>query len=595
MDDLERELKVGFLDEAEQMLADAEQCFLSLETASSDQSIIDQIFRLAHNLKGTSRAVGFMNLAEFTHVFESLLLKIKSKEIQIERGLVDLLLKCNDHLKVCVQLLKMDLNGVVDHTELVTQLQAVIDGKASVSQSPAIEATLPIEASEFPSADDPQFGETAVVEVDPFADLAPIVAQSVHQSVAKAIVEAEVKPVAETAKTAPKAAAPADENIRVSLSRLEKLMNNVGELVILQTVLTQQKHMIPSPLLQRTISHLGKVTKEIQDVSMSLRMVPLKPTFQKMQRIVRDTSAALSKEVVLHISGEESELDKTVLDHLGDPLVHLVRNAVDHGLETTEERVAAGKPRQGNVSLNAYHQGGHIVIEVRDDGKGMDADRLRAKALEKGILRPGQTITDKEAYFLIFHPGFSTKAEVTDISGRGVGLDVVKTNVDHLQGEIQLETVKGQGSRFLILLPLTLAIIDGMVVQVGSERYVVPITQVYESLQPQKEDLHHVTGMGDVLNLRGETIPIYRLGQVLRRPSKDPKPAFDSTAIIVRSGNKNFSILVDEILGQQQVVIKRLGTEIQNLRGISGSAILGDGRAALILDFVELIHRKEAA
>jgi len=386
-----------------------------------------------------------------------------------------------------------------------------------------------------------------------------------------------------------------DESIRVSLRRLERLMNNVGELVILQAVLNQQKYQVESVLVQKTIDQLAKITKDIQDISMSLRMVPLKQTFQKMQRIVRDTSMALNKDVRLELVGEETELDKTVLEQIGDPLVHLVRNAVDHGLESTQDRVASGKPAQGVVRLRAYHQGSNIALEVRDDGHGLDAKKLTDKAIERGLLKPGTLLTDDQAHQLIFASGFSTKAQITDISGRGVGMDVVKSNVTALQGEIEVETEKGKGTCFRILLPLTLSIIDGMVVRSGEERYVVPIAQVYESVQPTKDDVHFVTGIGEVLSLRGDNLPLYRLGAVLgRKGAQGTRTISESIAIVIRSGKHPFSILVDDIIGHQQVVIKRLGNEVQHLKGISGGAILGDGRAALILDFNELVSRGAA-
>jgi two-component system chemotaxis sensor kinase CheA len=388
--------------------------------------------------------------------------------------------------------------------------------------------------------------------------------------------------------TAKASASSEDESIRVSLRRLEDLINNVGELVILQTVLNQHRHLIESSLLNRTISQLAKITKDIQDTSMSLRMVPLKQSFQKMQRIVRDTSKVLGKEIHFELIGEHTELDKTVVDQLGDPLVHLIRNAVDHGIESADDRIAAGKPAAGNVSLSAAHKGGKIVIEIKDDGKGLDPVKLKNSAIEKGILKPNQAISDKDAIHLIFAAGFSTKKEVTEVSGRGVGMDVVKTNIEKkLGGEIQLETELGKGSTFRIVLPLTLAIVDGMVIRSGTDRYIVPLAQVHESLQPQASDVHSVSGLGEVLSLRGEELPLIRLTQVLGRKSED-RPASECIAIVVRNGEAPFSMLVDDILGQQQIVIKQLGGEVRNLKGVTGGAILGDGKAALILDLNEI-------
>lgn len=342
-------------------------------------------------------------------------------------------------------------------------------------------------------------------------------------------------------------------------------------------------------LMKKTVNQLAKVTKEVQDISMGLRMVPLKQTFQKMQRIVRDTSSKLDKKINLKLMGEETEVDKTILENLGDPLVHLVRNSVDHGVETPQERLAAGKPEFGEIVLYAYHQSGTLMIEVRDDGAGLNPAKLTAKAIEKGILKPGTQLSDTEAYNLIFASGFSTKAVVSDVSGRGVGMDVVKTNIERLQGTIQIETVLGKGTCFKICLPLTLAIVDGMTIQCEKERYVIPLAHVHESVKPAQSDIHFVTGMGDVFSLRGENIPLYRLNDLLGR--KATQSFSEMIAIVVRTGKSVFSVLVDDIIGQSQIVIKQLGQEHQNLQGFSGSAILGDGKPALILELAELVAR----
>jgi len=573
LDSFENELKLGFLEEADQLLNDAEQCFLSLENAAGNPEIIEKIFRLAHNLKGSAGAVGFAEFAHFTHQLESFLLKIKKKEIQVQTDVVNLLLKCNDRLKEIVAGLRADLAAVFNNDDLISAMNAAMDPMAA--QLANLTAERIEESAPAPApARDPLFqplrspGMAAAPPPPPALSPGPQVKAAV--------------------------AAKADENIRVSLARLDRLMNNVGELVILQTVLAQHRNAMVSPLLQKTVGQLGKITKEIQDISMSLRMVPLKQTFQKLQRIVRDASKALGKNVELQIAGEETELDKTVLEQIGDPLVHLVRNAVDHGLEATEERIKAGKSSQGLIRIKAYHRGSQIVIEVGDDGRGLDAQRLTKKAIEKGVLPAGATLSDKDAYQLIFAPGFSTKTEVTDISGRGVGMDVVKTNISHLQGELELDTQLGMGTTFKVVLPLTLAIIDGMIVKMGEERFVVPLAQIHESLQPAAKDLSSVGETGELLNLRGETLPVIRLSRMLGRKISERSPS-QSIAIVVRDDKASaFSVLVDDILGQQQVVIKRLGDELQGLNGISGGAILGDGKVALILDLQEMVRHYRA-
>lgn len=391
----------------------------------------------------------------------------------------------------------------------------------------------------------------------------------------------------------------------MSLDRLEHLVNLVGEMVILQSVLRENSIQIASPLVRNTIHQLGKVTQSVQDLSMSLRMVPLRQTFQKMQRIVRDVSRQLSKQVELAVAGEETEVDKTVLEFLGDPLVHLVRNAVDHGVESPEQRRNAGKPEKGRIELKAYHRSGNLMIEVVDDGGGINADKLRVKALEKGILKPGQTISDEEARNLIFHPGFSTKEQVSDISGRGVGMDVVKTQIEKLQGEIAIQTVIGKGTRFTLRLPLTLAILEGMVMRCASERFVVPLAHVHETVRINREEITFATGLGQVLLLRGESIPLYQLSDLMKiipgaMPGKGqtlaPMQAAlaarppEPSAVIVRLLDQPFAVQVDEIMGQNQVVVKKLGSELAHLKTFSGGTILGDGRPSLILELIELVR-----
>jgi two-component system chemotaxis sensor kinase CheA len=617
MDSFELELKQGFLEEASQLLEDTEQYFLALESRHDDKSVIESIFRLAHNFKGSSRAVGFGEMADFSHTFESFLLKIKNGEYQVTTDVVNLLLRCNDHLKLTVDELKKSFEAKIDSSELLRELEDRIAGRWVQADAPAEPVDAEAPAAEEIHSQAAEAGETATplpIETTSaypsaaaFEESGPAASGPVVEAVAPVAAE---RPQLKVVPTPPESAGGTaaksqtiDESIRVALSKVEKLINNVGELVIMQTVLSQHRFQINHPLMRKTIEEVSKITKEIQDISMSMRMIPLKQTFQKMQRIVRDTSKILGKEVNLVLSGEETELDKTVLENLGDPLVHLIRNAVDHGLESGEDRVAKGKSAAGRIELTAYHRGAHIVIEVRDDGRGLDAQKLKQKAIEKGVIRAGQELSEKECYNLIFAPGFSTKSEVSDISGRGVGLDVVRTNVEKiLHGEIQIETELGKGTCFRILLPLTLAIIDAMIIElmerqaqdkVRSERYVIPLGQVFETLKPDRENVHFVSGLGNVLSLRGEEIPLFPLTLLLGERSK-PRAPWEMIAMVVREGGMPFAILVDDIIGQQQVVVKRLGHDVHGIQGFSGGAILGDGKAAVILDLVELVGRAKS-
>lgn len=607
MEDFELELKTGFLEEAAQLLTDSEQCFLDLEKAADDPKILEQIFRLAHNLKGSAGAVGFAQVAEFTHKFESLILKFKKGELPITSEGVDLLLRCNDHLKAMIDGLRSDFNANFDSVSLIEELLAAIAGKLQskpeesssspppqsaaepVSNPPLekLEAPMPIEASsaeialptDLPLANDPRFNE-------------PIAVQDVSFVPPQAEKKQTPKTENSQSGSSPKSGGAAvDESVRVSLAKLDSLINYVGEMAILQAVLNQNRAQLGSGLLHSTVSQLGKISKNIQEISMGLRMVPIKATFQKMQRIVRDTAQKLGKDVELVLVGEETELDKTVLESIGDPLVHLVRNAVDHGLEMPDERVAKNKDAKGYVWLRAFHQGGRLVIEVQDDGKGLDVERLRKKAIEKGVIPANKQLTQKECYELIFAPGFSTKTEVTDVSGRGVGMDVVRTNIRALEGDVEIKTELGLGTTLRLSLPLTLAIIEGMVVRVGQQKYVLPLAHVHESVRPSPEQIHSSVGLGPLFVLRDEAMPIYKLSNLMPTAltgASSKESSAEETAIVFRTTGDPFAVLVDEIIGQQQVVVKRLGPEVPAVRGLSGSAILGDGRAALILDLPDL-------
>lgn len=584
MDDFERELKLGFLEEASQLLADAEQCFLELEADPQPGATLDKIFRVAHNLKGSSKAVGFEQIGVFTHEFESFLLKLKMGTLAIGGDTISLLLRCNDHIKMMVESLKGDLDSTFDSSELILCIEAASRGEAAPSSTAAAELKA-VEIVEAAEAVPAEFSNDFIPDEKLFEELEKQTEHSLSH------IPVSIAPA--KAAAAPKAAAPAgDESIRVSLARLEKLINSVGELVILQTVLREQSFGNNPLLLRKTVHQIGKVTKEVQDMSMSLRMVPIKQTFQKMQRIVRDTSTALGKKVLLTMIGEDTELDKTVLENIGDPLVHLIRNACDHGVESPEKRLAAGKSETGNVTLAAFHQSGKLVIEVKDDGGGIVGERLLQKAIEKGVLPAGTKLSEQDSINLIFHPGFSTKAEVTEVSGRGVGMDVVKTNIEALQGEVNVTTVVGQGSTFKVVLPLTLAIIDGMVIKNDDERFVIPLSHIHETLRPGVTDVHQVTGMGEVLHLRGENMPLYRLTGLLGKKEKVTKSPQDHIVLVIRTQAQAFGIMVDDIISQQQVVIKEVGKEIQDIKWMSGSAILGDGKPSIILEVSELINAR---
>ncbi|MFW7380116.1 MAG: chemotaxis protein CheA [Oligoflexus sp.] len=570
--EFEIELKHTFIEEVEQLLSDVEGCFLSLEDNADNTITIDKILRIAHNIKGSAKGVGFDQIGDFTHELENFLLSIKHGDIAINSLSVNILLRSKDYIDQAITSLKKDFTSVFTDHKLLNE---IINFKAL--ENLHHQTMTPISSQ-------------AELEIDGFK----IFDEEVSDTPACEPISLKSSDHANVHTN--QSQITADESIRVSLQRLEKLIDFVGEMVILQAVINEQLTDTSSTILRKSLRQLNKVSKEIQDISMNMRMVPVKTTFQKMQRIVRDTAQKLNKNVRITLSGEDTELDKTVLEKISDPLVHLVRNAIDHGLEYSEERLNKGKSEVGHILLNAYHASGKLVLEIQDDGQGIDYENIVRIAKEKKLISGTTNLSAKDAMELIFKPGFSTKTQVTDVSGRGVGMDVVKTNIEALGGEIKIESQIGQGTTFRIFLPLTMAIIDGMIVRTGNERYIIPLVHVHETLRANSSNIKSTTGLGKVLMLRGENLPVYGLNELLPLKSHqdhDNVNAEDEEiAIVVRSGSRSFALKVDDVIGQGQVVVKQLGQEVRFIKGISGSTILGDGKPALILEPLDLIKDK---
>ena len=375
-------------------------------------------------------------------------------------------------------------------------------------------------------------------------------------------------------------------SIRVDTEKIDKLINLVGELVITQSMITDlsEKFSIAQlPILQERITQLERNTREIQERVMSIRMMPIGSAFHRFPRLVRDLAGRSGKQIQLVMSGEETELDKTLIEAIGDPLTHLVRNSADHGLEFPEERLAQGKSARGTIRLHAYHDGGSICIVVEDDGRGLNREKIISKAVEKGIIADGSHMSDEAVCQLIFRPGFSTADTVTDVSGRGVGMDVVKRNIEGLGGSVGIQSTMGKGSRLTLKLPLTLAIIDGMTVRVGQDNYIIPLITVTESIRPKPHELQRIVGKGEVVNLRGEWVPLVKLYEAFGVTPEFTDPS-QALLVIVEAEGRRIAVLVDELTGQQQVVIKSLEQNYRKVEAISGATILGDGQVALILD-----------
>ncbi|MEO1528053.1 MAG: chemotaxis protein CheA [Planctomycetota bacterium] len=397
---------------------------------------------------------------------------------------------------------------------------------------------------------------------------------------------------AKAPKKAP-AAAGHRESVRVNGERLDDMINQIGELVIGISMVEQEWKSVHSGTESAAIAQLSKIVRDLQEQSLSLRMVPVAATFQKMARIVRDLCGKLGKQIQFEVSGEETELDKTVVDQIGDPLIHMIRNSVDHGIESPEDRVAAGKPATGHVQVRAYHQGGNIYIELKDDGKGMNLEAIRNKAVERGIVHADDKLTNQEICDLVFHAGLSTADKVTDVSGRGVGMDVVRRNIEDLKGSVTLVSEPGVGTTVTVRLPLTLAILDGLIVRLGEEVYVVPLLSVVESFRPRAGEVKRLANNMEVVQVRGEVVPIMRLHRILNIENCETDPS-KGLLVIVEDHDSKFALLVDDLIGQQQAVIKNLESNFRKVAGIAGATILGDGRVALIVDIVGLKHLEPA-
>ena len=473
-----------------------------------------------------------------------------------------------------------DVFMFVDGESMPTFQRAQKPSEPSTKLNSRLETTAPISAAaETQSVAAAQTPNTVGADTAPATDVVPESTSAERRSGEERRVEK--KNSGSAAPTSP--ASTTSETVRVDRERLDKMINQIGELVIGTSMVEQDWSKFHPDMESAALVQLGKIVRDLQEMSLSLRMVPIAASFQKMTRIVRDLSHRLGKQIHLETEGEDTELDKTVVDQIGDPLLHMVRNSVDHGIELPEERIAAGKSPEGTICLKAYHQGGNFIIEIQDDGKGLDRDRILRKAIERGIVSEHDNLSDEEIYGLIFSAGFSTAEQVTDVSGRGVGMDVVRRNVEALQGSISIRSQKGQGCRMIVRLPLTLAILDGLLVRVANDSYVIPLLSVVESINQKDRDIKSVLSKGEVITLRGEIVPLLRLDRILNmRQSHDTTNS--NLLVIVEDQGRKYSLAVDELLGQQQVVIKNLEANFQKVPGVAGATILGDGRVALILD-----------
>jgi two-component system, chemotaxis family, sensor kinase CheA len=565
--DSDLSLLSDFIAESRESIAGAESALLSLESNPDDPEAINTVFRAFHTVKGTSAFLGLDRLSDFAHHVESLLSRVRERELAYSQGVASLSLRAGDALSQFLDAIELSAQThevIALPTDFAALMRDLLDVDAVLSRTVPAASPATLTAT---TADDGAFDSPPLAASVPGAD-----ATSRRSTPPPGVGKSD-----------------ADLSVRVRTDRLDRLIDMVGELVIAQSMIAADTALFAAGQhdLMKKVVHAGKIMRELQDLSMSMRMLPLKSTFQKLTRLVRDVALRAGKVVELVTVGDETELDRNMVDAIADPLVHMVRNAVDHGIESPEDRARLGKPRAGRLQLAAFQQGGKVIVELRDDGRGLNRDRILAKAIEKGLVPVGHSLSESETYALIFAPGFSTAETLTDISGRGVGMDVVRRNVESIRGRIDTASEVGKGTTFQIRLPLTLAVTDGMLVRVADERYIVPLTSIALSFRPSADMLSTIPPRGEVVMLRGEVLPVVRLHRVfgIEGAVTDPSAAI---LMIVGDGEHRVALLVDQLLGQQQVVAKALGDGVGEVPGISGGAILSDGRVGLIVDIAQL-------
>jgi len=633
MNDEMKEILSDFLAETTEMLESLDQQFVTLEHDPGNTELLNEIFRCMHSMKGGAGFLGFTHLVEVTHHAESLMNKLRTGEMTATRSIVDIILEAVDVIKS----LQDDIRatGEDSHVEtdlVVTKLTLTLESAtdlapAAPAPSPAV-ATAAVSAvavaqettsAEAPSAQptlSPATSDTSVSASEepssppamasnsptesehsthtPEAIPDPLVLSDVLSKI-KAISRIEA---ASQAQAKPQGPREDDQSVRVETRRLDHVMNLVGELVLSRNRLIKLGGSLEEQYendgvvreLGVTLAQLNLVTSDLQLAVMKTRMVPIRKVFAKFPRLVRDLSNKLGKQVRLELSGEDTEVDKSVVDELGDPLVHLVRNSIDHAIELSPERQAAGKMPEGYVRLAASQEGNSIVIRVQDDGRGLPIQKIKAKALEKGLITESELagMSNRDAMNLIFLPGFSTAEQVTDVSGRGVGMDVVRTNISRMNGSIELNSEEGKGCLVTIKLPLTVAIIQALLVEVECSTFAVPLATVIEAVKVTKDDMKIINGQA-VLNLRERILPLVRLADEFGIPAI--KNAEESYVVVVAIGERRLGLVVDRLRAQEEVVIKSLGDYLSDVEGVAGATITGDGKVVLILDMANLVQR----
>lgn len=639
-----------FFDEADELLAEMEGLLLELDVDNPDADALNAIFRAAHSIKGGAATFGtFEDLAETTHVFENLLDDVRDGKLALRAEMIDLFLETKDLLSdmvyayrnsqepdkqanIAIRERLMSIgqgsSGAVKKTESGKEFLKIHISEIKAKDAAALRNEMAI-MGEVKHEESTEHSITFWLETDTAVeDLIAVSCFVVNEdqittemaqlpSVQTSDAKSQTPRVAESASQQPTeekpsqlASKPAATNaeaagrqpaargrrgesstLRVGVERVDQIINLVGELVITQAMLVQTASTLDPVVHDRLLNGLEQLernARDLQEAVMAIRMVPMDYVFNRFPRVVRENAQRLGKKIRLVTIGQATELDKSLIERIIDPLTHLVRNSIDHGLELPEKRRAVGKDEEGVLTLSAKHQGGHIVIEVSDDGGGLDREKILKKAMEQGLVT-NENIPDEELWQMLFAPGFSTAEEVTEISGRGVGMDVVRRNIQGMGGHVYVTSTKGHGTTTRIVLPLTLAILDGMSVKVGEEVFILPLSHVMESMQPEESQLRTMTGGEHVLYVRGEYLPVLSLGEMFSVGQYESQPT-QAIAVILQAEDTRFVLLVDQLLGQHQVVVKNLETNYKKVPGISAATILGDGSVALIVD-VFALHR----
>ncbi|EAK1130446.1 hybrid sensor histidine kinase/response regulator [Campylobacter upsaliensis] len=609
MEDMQ-EILEDFLVEAFELVEQIDHDLVELESNPEDLELLNRIFRVAHTVKGSSSFLNFDVLTKLTHHMEDVLNKARHGELKITPDIMDVVLESIDRMKTLLNSIRDNGNDSaigMDIEPICARLTAISEGDvsavASVSEEPKVEPKEEIvpatpEPSAEPDVDVNQLSDSEVeAEIERLLKVRKAEDQARRAQKKKSAAPTTPKPATETGgeKKVPASGGGGggmDQTIRVEVKRLDHLMNLIGELVLGKNRLlkiyddVEERYEGEKFLeeLNQVVSQLSIITTDVQLAVMKTRMQPIAKVFNKFPRVVRDLSRELGKQIELEITGEETELDKSIVEEIGDPIMHMIRNSCDHGVEDPATRKANGKPERGVVQLKAYNEGNHIVVEITDDGKGLDVAGLKMKALEKNLIteKEAEQMTDKEAFALIFKPGFSTAAKVTNVSGRGVGMDVVKTNIEKLNGVIEIDSELGKGSTFKLKIPLTLAIIQSLLVGTQEEFYAIPLASVLETVRVPIDNIYTIEGK-NVLRLREEVLSLVRLSDVFG--VKQVLESGDQTyVVIIGVAESKLGIIVDTLVGQEEIVIKSMGDYLQNIQGIAGATIRGDGRVTLIID-----------